>query len=250
MTIQTQSQENAVSAMFSDEEIKIIRESYCKEATESEFKIFMRLCQKSKLDPFSRQIYFMKVGNKMTTITGIDGFRVIAERTGRYMPGKETSFTYDDKNGLFSATSYVKKLGPDKQWHEISATAFLIEQRGNSTPWQKMPHVMLAKCAESAALRKAFPSDLSGLYTKEEMDQAIVSEVETIEEPPKETFITEEQVEEILGTLEMGILPYEAGYTETFLKVYKIPSVEKLPADAFQRAMIYLNKKVQALQPK
>lgn len=174
--------------VFDDKQLQTIKDMYCKNLTEEEIVIFMHICQRTKLDPFAKQIYAVKrkdtkLGKDVMTVqTGIDGYRLIAERTGKYAPGKEPSFQYNAKGDIVSATSYVMKLTPDGKWHEVAATAHWNEycQSYNGKPsgfWAKMPHGQISKCAEALALRKAFPADLSGVYTKEEMEQ----QIETVE---------------------------------------------------------------------
>ena len=96
--------------------------------------------------------------------------RAIAERTGCYAPGP-TRYEYDEQKSLVAAFVTVKKLVAG-QWFDVEESAYYEEYRGSSPIWKKMPRVMLAKCAESRALRRAFSSELSGLYSPEEMDQA------------------------------------------------------------------------------
>lgn len=162
----------------------LLKRTICKGSSDEELELFIHACKRTGLDPFMKQIYAVKRWSSadkkevMTMQTSIDGFRVIAERTGRYAPGPESKYEYDDKNQLLAATAFVKKLTLDGTWHTVSATAFWDEycqktKEGAPTQfWTKMPHVMLSKCAESLALRKAFPAELSGLYTIEEMTQA------------------------------------------------------------------------------
>lgn len=163
---------------------ELLKRTICKGSDDNELELFIHACKRTGLDPFMKQIYAVKrwsAADKrevMTMQTSVDGFRVIAERTGRYAPGAEAKYHYNDKGELVSATSYVKKMTLDGTWHEIAATAFFDEyaqrkkEGGLTQFWEKMPHVMLAKCAECLALRKAFPAELSGIYSFEEMAQA------------------------------------------------------------------------------
>ena len=137
----------------------------------------------------------------MSIQTSIDGFRIIAERTGKYSPGKEPIYVCNGDR-LVSCTAYVKKMTIDGTWHEVAATAFYDEyvqktKEGKVTSfWDRMPRVMLAKCAESMALRKAFPAELSGMYTSDEMSQAtapskIEVEMQICEDAPKSADLEE-----------------------------------------------------------
>jgi phage recombination protein Bet len=162
---------------------EVIQRTYFKGLSMDDIAVFGHVCKHVGLDPFLKQIYPVvrdtkqKDGTKKPTMsiqTGIDGYRAIAERTGKYSPGKEPLFRYDKDNRLFSATAYVMKMTNDGKWHEVAATAIMKEYLPTYTNdfWGTKPHIMLSKCAEALALRKAFPAELSGVYTKEEMDQA------------------------------------------------------------------------------
>jgi len=183
---------------FSRAQIDLIKRQVARGCSDDELQLFLYQCARTGLDPLSRQIYALerreKVGDewvkRMSIQTGIDGLRLIAERTGRYAPGAETTFEYAPKGGaLRKATAYVKKLTHDGTWHTVSASAFWEEYVATTRDgaptriWKEKPHVMLGKCAESLALRKAFPAEMSGLYTAEEMDKANIPAVEY--EPPK-----------------------------------------------------------------
>ncbi len=180
---------------WSKEYEQLVIDTYCKGATPMEAKLFASACKRTRLEP-GKQIYAVKRWDSalkrevMTVQTGIDGYRLIAERTGCYVPGRESSFVYGKDGNLISATAYVKKLTKDGVWHEIPATAFYeeyVQKTKDGTPtrfWKQMPHGQLAKCAEALALRKTFPAELSGVYTSEEMSQA-TAEV-TVEEVERE----------------------------------------------------------------
>ena len=186
MTLMLPSQDNYI-ATYKAEQIATFKQSIAKDCTDAELNLLLYVVARTGLDPHMKQIYAIvrksrqKDGSyksSMTIQTGIDGFRLIAERTGKYSPGREPSYEYDTQGKLTSATAYVKKMTPDGTWHEIGATAFWAEyvqldyNKNPTSFWLKMPKGQLAKCAEAIALRKAFPGDFNQLYSTEEMEQA------------------------------------------------------------------------------
>lgn len=182
---------------FAPDKLKLLKDTVCRGASDSELQLFLHVCIKTGLDPFMKQIYSIPRGGQRTIQTSIDGFRLIAERTNRYSPGKEPSFQYDNNGMLISATSSVKKMTSDGTWHDVSATAFNAEYNGKNTFWNKMPHLMLAKCAECLALRKAFPAEMSGVYSDDEMQQA--SKPEEVKPVLEDPSIQKEKMDKLFG---------------------------------------------------
>lgn len=212
------------------EKIELLKNTVCKGASDSEFEVFLHACKRTGLDPFMKQIYSVPRGGQRTLQTGIDGFRLIAERTGCYCPGKSSTYTYDKDGRLESATAYVKKLTKDGTWHEVEATADFKEYDGNNNMWKKFPKTMLAKVAESIALRKAFPADLSGVYSSEEMSQA--EEVHDVK--PVMLKISKAQEAELLK-----VIGDDKQYLNRMLTHYKVSRVTEIGAEVYDTLLSY-----------
>ncbi|HYX35810.1 MAG TPA: phage recombination protein Bet [Oligoflexus sp.] len=161
---------------FTPDKIDFLRRHYAKDATPEEFEHFVEVCRSRSLRPDARQIYFMKVAGRASIVLSIDAYRLIAQRTGCYVGINPVQYVLDGEGRAVSATITVKKL---VQGHicEFSGTALFSEyykpgRDGRKSLWDSMPMSMLEKCAEAKALRKAFPEELSGYYTRDEMEGA------------------------------------------------------------------------------
>ena len=200
---------------FDDEKLALIKRTIAKGATDDEFALFMHQAQRTGLDPLARQIHFQKYNTKsgpqIAIITGIDGYRLVADRTGKYAGNDEPVF--DGRIGEYPAKATVtvwKIVGGVRC--NFSASAYWQEYYPGDIKgfqWRKMPHVMLAKCAEAAALRKAFPADLSGVYTHDEMEQANLDVIdgELIQPEPSKMPAERGKPEKALGGMPWPVQP-------------------------------------------
>ncbi len=191
------------TVVYTPEQVDLIKRTVAVGCTDDELSMFMIQCTRTGLDPFARQIYCLKRkskdGDKLSIQTSIDGFRLIAERTGKY--AGQVGPQWCGKDGIWkdawipaeppvvARVGILRKDFAEPLWGVARFESYAQRNyQGELNPmWKKMGDVMIAKCAEALGLRKAFPQELSGLYTGDEMEQAHGSAAPTQTTAPART---------------------------------------------------------------
>jgi phage recombination protein Bet len=266
------------------DKIELVKRTICKDASDDELALFQHVCQRTGLDPFARQIYAVfrnsklpngSWGRVMGIQTGIDGYRAIAERTGCYAGSDEAVFEFEAGEGHPTKASVTVWKMVHGQRVPFSASARWSEyvqtdKSGNPTKfWAQMPYLMLSKVAEALALRKAFPNDLSGLYTREEMMQAengqevVDGEAAPAKKPngngssttnghaaviaslgKKPAMLASgQQVDELKALL--TIVPLEDGIVSGWLKKARVAELADLSAEQIEKCLAWVKEKGQ-----
>lgn len=192
-------------------DIELVKQTICKNSTDDELKLFIGVCQRTQLDPFARQIYAIKRFDKaldrevMSIQVAVDGLRIIAQRSkeydgqlGPYWCGPDGAWKDVWLENFLPSAAKVGVIRKDWKepkwavclWSEFAQMYFDKNYTKTWVPtpmWKKMPTHMLAKVAESSALRGAFPQELSGMYTEDEMAASDkVSSSEIKDDPSQE----------------------------------------------------------------
>jgi len=192
-------------------QIQLLKDTICKDLTDDEFNLFLYVSKRTGLDALARQIYAVKrwnakLGrNEMTIQTSIDGFRVVAERSNKYAGQLGPFWCGDDgvwcdvwlkkEMPIAAKVAVLKSDFKEPLWAVAKFDSYAQRTKEGKLAqfWQKMGEHMIAKVAEALALRKAFPQDLSGIYTSDELANDEISIIKDVspkelkkEEPKKE----------------------------------------------------------------
>lgn len=202
-----EAQVSPVAIDFSDEQLAVIKNTIAKGASNTELELFVATCRRTGLDPFLKQIYAIQRrsqvnGQWVTTMTiqvGIDGLRLVADRTGKYAGMDPIEWL--DADGVWSsvwtgvgdhpiaARTNVYRKDFARPVPAVARWDSYVQTTGQGKPtsmWERMPDVMLGKCAESLALRRAFPAEMSGLAAAIDSEYDPAAEVAELQQASPE----------------------------------------------------------------
>jgi phage recombination protein Bet len=166
---------------FTPQQQAMIRDTYANGASQKEFEVLMEVAKVRRLNPLLRQVHFVKRRDYQkdkdiwSVQVSVDGLRAIAERTGKYDGQDEAEYERNNEGLIIACRVRVYRKDWSRPAIGVAYWSEYVQTKKDGSPtkfWADMPHVMIAKCAEAIAMRKAFPEDMGGLYVDEEMQQA------------------------------------------------------------------------------
>lgn len=168
---------------FTRDEIDLIRRTKLPDGSgEDDLNLLLYYARKTGLNPLLNQVYLSRRNGKSQPQATIDGFRIAAERTGKYLgqttpmfcgpDGVWTDAWVSNQPPVLARVGVLRHGFREALFGVARYDAYLQRNREGKImdTWARMPDTMLAKTAEALAYRKAFPDILSGLYTDLEMD--------------------------------------------------------------------------------
>lgn len=178
---------NLATTNLDAEKVALLSRTVAKGCSADELALFTAICRRTGLDPFTRQIHAVKRWDResnrevMQPMVAIDGARLVAQRSGEYA-GQDGPW-WCGEDGVWkdvwmhtapprAAKVLVYRRGFERPMSAVASFMEYAQRKKDgqlTSMWAKMPALMIAKCAEALALRKAFPAELSGLYTEDEL---------------------------------------------------------------------------------
>lgn len=178
-----------------------------KDTSVEEIRKFIALCNFNKLNPFLGECYLVPFGNTTNIVVSRGGYLKRAQISPNFNGMESGIIVLRDGKvveevGTFYLENDVLLGGWAKVYHKGHSYPMVVKvalddyKKKDSPTWKNLPAQMINKVAESQALRKAFPAQLNGLYTKEEIENTDYEEVEVKKEQKQNKKIIEMSVVE------------------------------------------------------
>lgn len=231
--------------------VALVKKYLCKNATDEEAIHFIKLCLYQNLNPFIREAYLIKYGTYPAT--QVVGYEVFVKRARRNEKCKGfNSWICNDawKAGNKSAFAkviidgYVEPIQVEVDYDEYVG----MKEGAPNKMWANKPKTMLKKVALAQALRLAFPEDLGGMYTVEEIntihEEPTKNEIDvdakdiTFDDKSTDNPITPAQRKKLFALMdEAGVEPDEVK------KFCNVESSKDIPQSIFDEVIHWLEKR-------